>query len=239
MGRKTSTDQDSTAMPIMAHLEELRQRLIRAVLALVVMTAISFGFTKKILNLLIRPMGEARPALLGPTESIGNFMKVALISGVTLAMPVIVYQFFRFIAPGLTKQEKRYLLVIVPGATISFLLGAAFTYFVMLPAAITFLYDFLQDVADPFWSLDKYLTLVTRMLFWVGMSFETPLVFFFLAKLGIVSPAQLARSRKYAIIVIAIIAAVVTPTYDLVNMSILMLPLLVLYEIAILLTRLA
>ncbi len=239
MSDKISADQDPTAMPIMAHLKELRQRLIKALLALIITTAISFVFAEQIIGILKQPMGDARLVFLRPTESISNFMRVSLMSGVTLAMPVIVYQFFRFIAPGLTRQEKRYLMVIAPGATVSFLVGVAFAYFIMLRAAIKFLYGFLQSVAEPFWSLDTYLALVTRLIFWVGMSFETPLIFFFLAKLGIVSPTTLARHRKYAIVVIAIIAAVVTPTPDPVNMGLVMLPLLVLYEIAIFLARLA
>jgi sec-independent protein translocase protein TatC len=239
MSGKNSAAQNSTAMPIMAHLDELRQRLIKALLALVITTAISFVFAEQIIEILKQPMGDAKLVFLRPTESISNFMKVSLISGVTLAMPVIVYQFFRFIAPGLTRQEKRYLIVIVPGATVSFLVGVAFAYFVMLRTAIKFLYNFLQSVAEPFWSLDTYLSLVTRLIFWVGMSFETPLIIFFLAKLGIVSPAALARNRKYAIVVIAIIAAVITPTPDPVNMGMVMLPLFALYEIAIFLARLA
>ena len=239
MSEKTPNAQGPDAMPIMSHLEELRQRLIKTALALVVTTIISFFFTEDILRILIHPMGGARPVFLSPTESIGNFMKVSLISGVTLAMPVILYQFFRFIAPGLTKQERRYLFFIVPAATFSFLVGVAFSYFIMLPAAITFLYGFLIDVADPTWSIDRYLTLVTRMIFWVGMSFETPLIIFFLAKLGVISVETLTRNRKYAVVVIAIIAAVVTPTPDPVNMGLVMLPLIVLYEIAILLARLA
>ena len=160
-------------------------------------------------------------------------------SGATLAMPVIVYQFFRFIAPGLTKQERRYLWVITPGATISFLIGAAFAYFIMLPAAVTFLQGFLNSVATPTWTLGDYLSMVTRLIFWVGMSFEMPLIIFFLAKLNIVSADTLARNRKFAIVIVAIIAAIITPTIDPVNMGAVMLPLLVLYEIAIFLARLA
>ena len=239
MSEQRSDGQEATAMPIMAHLEELRRRLIRAALALLVTTAISFVFAEQIIEILKQPIGEARLVFLKPTDSIANFMKVSLISGATLAMPVIVYQFFRFAAPGLTKEEKRYLLLIAPGATISFLIGAAFAYFIMLPAAITFLYGFMRDVADPFWSLDTYLSLITRMLFWVGMSFETPLIIFFLAKLDIVSAETLARNRKYAIVVVAIIAAVITPTPDPVNMGLVLLPLIALYEIAIFLARLA
>ena len=239
MSEKLSDSQDSTAIPIMAHLEELRQRLIKAALALVITTAISFVFAEQIIEVLKQPMGDARLVFLKPTDSISNFMKVSLISGATLAMPVIVYQFFRFLAPGLTKQEKRYLLLIAPGATISFLVGAAFAYFIMLRATVRFLYDFLQEVAEPFWSLDTYLSLVTRMIFWVGMSFEMPLIIFFLAKLGVISADTLARNRKYAIVIIAIVAAVVTPTPDPVTMGLVMLPLVVLYEIAIFLARLA
>ena len=239
MSEQNSVEGNSTTMPIMAHLEELRQRLIKAAVALLITTAISFVFAEQIIEILKQPMGEARLVFLKPTDSIANFMKVSLISGATMAMPVMVYQFFRFIAPGLSKQEKRYLLLIAPGATVSFLIGAAFAYFIMLPAAVTFLYGFLQDVADPFWSLDTYLSLITRMIFWVGMSFETPLIIFFLAKLGIISAETLARNRKYALVVVAIISAVVTPTPDPVNMALVMLPLAVLYEVAIFLARLA
>jgi len=239
MGERISDSQKPTAMPIMAHLEELRQRLIKAALALVITTAISFVFAGQIIKILKEPLGDVPLTFLRPTDSVSNFMKVSLISGATLAMPIIVYQFFRFIAPGLTKQEKRYLWLVTPGATISFLIGAAFAYFIMLRPAIRFLHGLLQDVAEPLWSLDSYLSLVTRLIFWMGMSFETPLIIFFLAKLGVVSPDTLARNRKYAIVVVAIIAAVVTPTPDPVNMGLVMLPLLVLYEIAIFLARLA
>jgi len=241
MSKKTADAQNHgpSAMPIMMHLEELRQRLIKAMLALIVTTAISFVFSEQIIEILKQPMGDVQLVFLKPTDSISNFMKVSLISGATLAMPVIVYQFFRFIAPGLSKQEKRYLWLIVPGATLSFLAGAAFAYFVMLPTAVSFLYTFLEDVAKPTWSLDSYISMITRLIFWVGMSFETPLIIFFLAKLGIISADTLARNRKYAIVIIALIAAVITPTPDPVNMGVVLLPLVVLYEIAIFLARLA
>ena len=239
MSEETINQQDSITMPIMEHLEELRLRLIRTSLALIVTTAISFLFAEQIIEILKWPLGDAELHYLKPTDSISNFMKVSLMSGAMLAMPVIVYQFFRFIAPGLTKQERRYLWVITPGAAISFLIGAAFAYFIMLPAAVTFLHGFLNSVATPTWTLGDYLSMVTRLIFWVGMSFEMPLIIFFLAKLNIVSADTLARNRKFAIVIVAIIAAVITPTIDPVNMGAVMLPLLVLYEIAIFLARLA
>jgi len=165
------------------------------------------------------------------------FTKVALISGVALAMPVLVYQLISFIAPGLTRQEKRYLYLILPGATLSFVAGIAFAYFVMLPTAIPFLKGFLGDIVQPNWFVDKYISFITSLLFWVGLSFETPLLIFFLAKLGIVTPAALSRNRKYAILVIAVLAAVITPTPDPFNMILVMAPLVILYEVGILLAR--
>jgi sec-independent protein translocase protein TatC len=158
---------------------------------------------------------------------------------VALAMPVLVYQLISFIAPGLTRQEKRYLYFVLPGATISFVAGAAFAYFIMLPTAIPFLKGFLSDIIEPNWFVDKYISFITSLLFWVGLSFETPLLIFFLSKLGIVTPAVLSRYRKYAILVIAVLAAVITPTPDPFNMVLVMGPLILLYEIGILLAKLA
>ena len=224
---------------IIEHLEELRDRLIRSVIAVTVTTLLSFVFAKQFLQLLIVPMGATPPVSSSPTTNIVVFTKVALISGVALAMPVLVYQLISFIAPGLTRQEKRYLYFVVPGATLSFVVGIAFAYFVMLPTAIPFLKGFLGDIIQPNWFVDKYISFITSLLFWVGLSFETPLLIFFLAKLGIVTAASLSRYRKYAVLVIAVIGAVITPTPDPFNMILVMLPLIILYEIGILLAKLA
>lgn len=226
-------------LTIIEHLEELRDRLIKSAIALTITTLLSFAFTKQFLQILIAPMGQTLPVSLSPTTNIVVFAKVALISGIALAMPVLVFQLLSFIAPGLTRQEKRYLYLVLPGATISFVVGAAFAYFVMLPTAIPFLKGFLSDVIQPNWSVDKYISFITSLLFWVGVSFETPLVIFFLSKLGIVTPASLSRYRKYAILVIAVLAAVITPTPDPFNMLLVMAPLILLYEIGILLAKLA
>ena len=226
-------------LTIIEHLGELRDRLIKSVIALTVTTLFSFVFTRQLLQLLIAPMGETPPVSSSPTTAIVVFTKVALISGVALAMPVLVYQLISFIAPGLTRQEKRYLYLVLPGATISFVAGAAFAYFIMLPTAIPFLKGFLGDIIEPNWFVDKYISFITSLLFWVGLSFETPLLMFFLAKLGIVTPAALSRYRRYAILVIAVISAVITPTPDPFNMILVMGPLILLYEIGILLARLA
>ena len=224
---------------IMEHLEELRDRLIKSAIALTVTTLLSFVFAKQFLQLLIAPMGETPPVSSTPTTNIVVFTKVALISGVALAMPVLVYQLIGFIAQGLTRREKRYLYLILPGATLSFVAGIAFAYFVMLPMAIPFLKGFLGDIVQPNWFVDKYISFITSLLFWVGLSFETPLLIFFLAKLGIVTPAVLSRNRKYAVLVIAVLSAVITPTPDPFNMILVMAPLILLYEIGILLAKLA
>jgi len=226
-------------LTIIEHLEELRDRLIKSVIALTITTLFSFIFARKFLEILIAPMGETSPVSSSPTTNIVVFTKVSLISGVALAMPVLVYQLISFIAPGLAPQEKRYLYFVLPGATLSFVVGVAFAYFVMVPTAIPFLKGFLGDIIQPNWFVDKYISFITSLLLGVGLSFETPLLIFFLAKLGIVTPAILSRSRKYAILVIAVLAAIITPTPDPFNMILVMVPLVLLYEIGILLARLA
>jgi sec-independent protein translocase protein TatC len=230
---------EERSLTIIQHLEELRGRLIKSAIALTVTTLFSFVFAKRFLELLIAPMGGTLPVSSSPTTGIVVFTKVALISGVALAMPVLVYQLISFIAPGLTSHEKRYLYFVLPGATLSFVVGVAFAYFVMVPTAIPFLKGFLGDIIEPNWFVDKYISFITSLLFWVGLSFETPLFIFFLAKLGIVTPAVLSRSRKYAVLVISVLAAVITPTPDPFNMMLVMVPLILLYEIGILLARLA
>jgi sec-independent protein translocase protein TatC len=229
---------EDRTMTVLEHLVEFRQRLIKAILALLITTFFSLLFTRRLLALLTAPMGDNLPQAISPTETIVIYFKVALIGGVLLAMPVIVYQLIRFIVPGLYPHEKRYLLIIVPAASLLFATGVAFAYYVMLPAAIPFLLGFMGDIIRQQWTIEKYISLVTGLMFWVGVIFETPLVIAFLAYLGIVSPGTLWKNFRYAIVLIAIIAAVATPTPDPINMSLLMLPLILLYLLSILLALL-
>jgi sec-independent protein translocase protein TatC len=230
---------EAAVMPLLEHLKELRNRLFRAAIALLVTTSVSFFFTKQVLLFLIAPMGDALPQALRPTESLGNYMKVALLCGIILAMPFIVYQIGRFIAPGLTKHERRYVFFLVPGATLSFVTGVAFAYFVMLPSAIPFLQGFMSDIIQQNWAIGDYLSFVTSLLLWIGLAFELPLFVYFLAKLGILDAQTLIKNFKYAIIIIAVLAAIITPTVDPLNMALVMGPLIVLYGIGILLAKLA
>jgi sec-independent protein translocase protein TatC len=150
---------------------------------------------------------------------------------------VIVYQIIRFVLPGLTDRERRWLLLGVPFASLLFLSGAAFTWYVMLPAAVPFLINFLGITTQvrPL----NYFDFTTSLMFWIGLSFEMPLVVMFLAMLKLVKAAQLIRYWRYAIVVMAVVAAVVTPTVDPINMSLVMLPLAGLYVISIVLASIA
>jgi sec-independent protein translocase protein TatC len=227
-----------TEMTLLEHLSELRSRLVKASLALLLTTAISFIFADRLVEILSIPIG-GRQALeaIDVTENIGVFMRVSLISGMVLAMPVIVYQLIRFIVPGLTRDERRYLWFVVPSASLLFLLGVAFAYFVMLPVAVPFLIGFLNIPTRP--RPSTYFGFISRLMFWIGASFETPLILAFLARLGIITPQFLRQNRKYAIVVIAVIAAAITPTVDPVNMLLVMAPLMVLYELGVFLSRLS
>jgi len=236
--QEPATD-NQVVMPLMEHLKELRNRLIKVAIALLIATVISLIFAKQAVVILIRPMGDNLPQALKPTETLSNYMKVALICGVTLAMPIIVYQIGRFITPGLNPKERRYLLLLVPGATLCFVVGVAFAYFVMLPTAIPFLQGFMSDIVKQQWTIGDYLSFVANLLFWIGVSFELPLFVYFLAKLGIISDKTLRKNRKYAIIVIAVLAAVITPTVDPLNMALVMGPLILLYLLGILLAKIA
>jgi len=229
---------DERRMPLIEHLEELRERLIKCLIALAITTALSFAFTSWIIRVLIAPAG-IKPVFLRPTEMFVTYFKVALLAGVALAMPVIVYQTVQFVLPGLKGGERTYLRTIVPGATLSFVLGVMFTYFVLLPFSLRYLLTFGGDLVEAKWAIGEYISFVTTLLFWTGVVFETPLVIFFLARLRVVTPQFLSKNRKFAVLIIAVIAAVITPTPDPFNMGLVMLPLLLMYEIGILLARLA
>lgn len=226
-------------LTLFEHLNELRKRLVRAAIALVIGTVISIIFTTRALQILIIPLGNNVPQTISPTESFVVYFRIALLGGVTLAMPMIVYQIIRFILPGLLPHERRYLYFLIPGVGVCFAGGVAFASLIMLPAAINFLQGFLETIIQNQWTLDNYIGFVTRVLFWMGIVFQTPLLIFFLAKLNIVTAKQLGRFRKYAVLIISIVAALVTPTPDPINMMIVMLPLYLLYEVGIILARMA
>lgn len=231
-------------LTILEHLQELRQRLTIAMLALVATTGLSFAFAKSIIGILSRP-AEAEIAdfadrliFTEPLEFIGAYFRVSLLGGLTLAMPVIIYQVFMFAAPALTRQEKRWLVPIVVGAGLAFASGVAFAYFIALPPALDFLYTFGQDTAQPLPRLGPYIDFVTRLMVVVGLSFETPLVIMGMARLGLVTAQGLLRQWRYAVVGAFVISAVVTPTIDPITQSVVAGPIIVLYFAGVVLARL-
>lgn len=231
-------DRFAGQMTLLEHLEELRNRLIRSAIAVLVCTFLVAAFTNQILALLIKPYGE-KLQILGPTEGIAVFFRVALTGGLVLAMPFLIYQFLMFVLPGLEENEKRYVRWGVPVATLLFLIGVGFAWFILIPTAIGFLSTFQEDIFKTEWQSQKYIPFVTSLIFWIGVSFETPLILFILTKVGIVTPQLLLKQWRFAVIIIAILAAMITPTVDPFNMALVMLPLFALYGLSILLSYLA
>jgi sec-independent protein translocase protein TatC len=233
---------DEKMMTLLGHLNELKENLVRIALALVVWGAASFPIAKRILEALIWPMkryeGTYKIIATKPTTTIGLFMKISLFSGAIFAMPWIVHQVLLFVLPALTRREKRALVWIIPGATLFFLVGALFAYLVMVPTAIPWLLGFWSDVIEQNWMVDEYIPFVTGLIFWVGVSFETPLIMAFLSRMGVVTSKQLLSVWKFAVVGIAVLAAFITPTPDPFNMSLVMAPLVSLYFLGVLLAKL-
>lgn len=233
-----SNTPDNKIMPIMGHLRELRNVLIKCAIVLVITSSIALIFTTQILQFLIAPYGGILETI-DPTENVTTYFRVALMAGAVLAMPFLVYFLWSFIAPGLESKEKRYVRYIVPGATFLFLLGVAFAWGIMLPAAIGFLASFEPEIFKTSWRAAAYIPFVTSLMFWIGVAFELPLIVFFLAKLKIVTAKQLLGWWRFAIVAAAIVAAIITPTVDPFNMMLVMGPLVFLYFLSVALAKLA
>ncbi|HTP06694.1 MAG TPA: twin-arginine translocase subunit TatC [Anaerolineae bacterium] len=233
-----SNPRNDKVMPIMGHLRELRNVLIKCAIALVITSAIALVFTPQILQFLIAPYGGILETI-DPTENVTTYFRVTLVSGAVLAMPFLIYFIWSFIAPGLEEKEKRYVRYIVPGATFLFLVGVAFAWGLMLPAAIGFLSSFQPEIFKTSWRAAAYIPFVTSLMFWIGVAFELPLIIFFLAKLKIVTAKQLLSWWRFAVVGAAIVAAVITPTVDPFNMMLVMAPLVLLYFLSVGLAKLA
>ena len=224
---------DKSEMTMIGHIEELRKRLLFSLVSLAAGVGISLFFGEKVVTLLTVPIGGLdKLQSIEITENIGVYMRVSLLTGVIIAFPVILYELLMFVLPGLTRNEKRYVLWTIPLATAFFVGGVAFAFLVMLPAALPFLVNFLGVTTNP--RLSNYISFVTNLLFWVGVSFELPLFVYVIARFGLVTPKMLLHFWRQAIVIIAILAAVITPTVDPVNMGLMMIPLVILYFVSIL-----
>lgn len=218
------------------HVSDLRKSLSRIAIWVIAGLAISFFLSNTLLNILTDPIGGlSELEAIEVTEPISVFMRVILTTGLVLAMPNIFAELWIFIAPALRENEFRYIYFTLPFATILFLGGTLFAYFVMLPVSIPFLVNFMDIPATP--RPANYIKFVTGLVFWVGVSFETPLLALLLARMGLLTSAVLIRNWRYAILIMALVSAVITPTVDPVNMALAMLPLLVLYLLSIVLVK--
>jgi sec-independent protein translocase protein TatC len=224
--------EEETRASLWDHVDALRMHLLRIVIGLALGVGISFYFTVPLMSYLTIPVGGLENLqAIEVTEEVGVFMRVALTSGIAIMLPYIAFEIWLFAAPGLRPRERKYGLFGIPLAALLFLTGIAFTYYVLLPAALPFLGGFTE--IKQFWTARDYFGFVTGLMVWIGLFFEFPLVIYILTSMGFVKPELLAKQWRIAIVVIAIIAAAVTPTIDPVNMGLVMLPMSLLYFVSI------
>jgi sec-independent protein translocase protein TatC len=235
---------DGERLSFMAHLEELRARLIKSGLAVIAGFFACYGFSEQLFEFVSKPIKNAldkaggHMQILHPLEGFMTDLKVSFVAGLVLALPVVLYQVWKFVAPGLYAREKRYVWPFVTAATVFFLCGASFAYWMVFPVAFPILFGYAGKGVLPMPSKESALDLPLQLLLSFGLVFELPVVVFFLAKMGLVTHRTLSKNRGYALVIILIAAAVLTPTGDPFNQLLMAGPLYVLFEISIVVARL-
>lgn len=242
-------------MPLTEHLSELRRRILTVLVFVLLTFIVVFNFSEKIFNILTFPLKaefkldykkpyyhiteKTAPPLvfLKPAEAFWMHMKVSFVAALIFSLPVIFYQLWRFISPGLLSKEKKYLMPFILSASGLFLVGALFCFLIILPFAMTFLLAYKTASLTPMLSVGDYIDFCLKFILAFGAVFELPLIIVFLARFGLVSPKILAKHRKYAVLFAFILAAVLTPTPDAFNQTLMAVPIIILYEIGILLSR--
>ncbi|MEW6326316.1 MAG: twin-arginine translocase subunit TatC [Thermodesulfobacteriota bacterium] len=227
-------------LPLTAHLEELRRCLVISFMAIGIGFLFSYAFAQEIFDLLARPLYRLLPPrdvliFTGYPEAFFLYLKLAFLAGVVEASPVILYQVWRFIEPGLYEHEKKMAIPFVLASTFFFVCGLLFAYFVVFPVAFKFFLGYNSEYLSAVPTIGEYFSFATRLLLAFGLVFEFPVVMCFLARMHVVTVSFLRRNRKYAILGIFILAALLTPTPDVVNQLLMAGPLLLLYELSILL----
>jgi sec-independent protein translocase protein TatC len=223
---------------LMDHLEVLRKHLFRMLIAVALGILLCATYTTQIIDFLSKPVGGINVLkAIDVTESVGVFMRVALLGGFAITLPYLAFEVWLFAAPGLSSRARRLGLLGIPLAGLFFIGGLAFSYIFLLPTALPFLLSFMgiQTIPRP----SSYINFVTGLMFWIGVSFEFPLVIYVLTLMGIVKPHFLAHNWRIAVIVIAVLAAAITPTVDPVNMTLVMAPMILLYFLSIGMSHLA
>ena len=223
-------------LTLWGHLEELRRRLLHTAIAVVLGMGLGFYLTPTILHFLLRPMTMwgIKPIFVDITEYIGVYFNMALMSGFVFALPVVFYEVIMFLLPGLSRRERLYLYILLPCISILFASGFFFSNFVLLPPAMHFLTSFGSDIAQPQIRIGTYISAVTRLMFWTGIVFETPLVMAFITKLGLVNYRGFMRWWRWVFILAFVLGGIITPTIDPVNQTLFSAPIIVLYGVGIL-----
>jgi sec-independent protein translocase protein TatC len=224
-------------MPFLDHIEELRWRLIKIILAVAIMAVISFIFADDIFKFLIMPLGKTKLHFTEVTGSFYAYLKVSFYCGLFAAFPFVLYQLWKFIAPGLYPKEKHAIVPMVFFSTVLFLTGVSFCFFVVLPFALTFLIGYGGDVMIPIITVSSYVSFAGLLLLAFGLTFQLPVVGYFLGRIGLISSRILGKGRPYAIVIILIVAGVLTPTPDVFTQLLLAVPLYLLYEATIILVK--
>jgi len=228
-------------MSFLDHLEELRFRIIKCLVSILIFTIAAYIFSDEIYSLLQIPLYKAVPDIklhyFRVTEGFTIRVKMSLLAGVILSVPVILYQIWQFVVPGLYEREKKLVVPVVFAGTIFFLLGALFCFFVVLPRAIAFLSNVAFEGLEPTWMIQEYFSFMMRLLLAFGVAFELPIVCFFLGQLGIIDSRLMAKGRRYALVGIVTLAALITPP-DIFSQAVLALPVYLLYELSILVVKL-
>nr|WP_279343419.1 twin-arginine translocase subunit TatC [Fundidesulfovibrio terrae] len=225
-------------MSLLQHLEELRVRLTRVIIAAVIGFGICFAFAERILEVMLRPLKQVLPQssviqTTALTEGFFVSMKAAFVAGIFLASPFIFHQIWSFIAPGLYEEERKLAIPVAFFTALCFVSGACFGYFIVFPFGFTFLANYASDIVTLNPKLSEYYSMALGLLFAFGIIFEMPVFIFFLARFGVVDHKWLRAKRRWAIVIIFIVAAIVTPTPDVVNQLLMAAPMVILYEVGI------
>ncbi|MBI5328137.1 MAG: twin-arginine translocase subunit TatC [Deltaproteobacteria bacterium] len=230
--------QQDDKMPFTFHLVELRKRLIRSVIAIIVGFGVSYNYSEELFKILAKPLPPGTTfSFIRLIEPFFTYMKVSLLTGIFLASPVLIYEIWAFIAPGLHEKERKWVWPIVFSSSVLFMGGVIFGYFLVLPFGYSYFLGFATDTIRPMLSMDEYFSFTTKFLLAFGLVFEMPLFILFLSLLGIVDAKMLSTYRKYAILAIFIIAAILTPTPDAFSQILMAAPMLVLYEVGIIMAK--
>jgi len=232
---------DEKKLPLTSHLQELRNRLILSFIAIGVGFFVCYALKEPLFDILAAPLQKVMPTgsnliFTSVAEAFFTYMKVAFIAGIILTSPFILYQIWAFIAPGLYQKEKKYVIPFVLGGSFFFILGVLFGYYITIPIGFKFLLGYTTDFIKPMPSMKEYLSFSVKFLLVFGLVFEFPVVLVLLARIGVVDAKMMARQRKYAILLIFIFAAVMTPP-DIISQVLMALPLMGLYELSILLSK--